>query len=104
MMSKSLTFYLLNHYQGVIILVCVCVCDMYLYIFVIQLYYGYKLVTFNITNFDFSICLSRKLYRGLHGISPLFRYAYSLQQKFDLLIYFRVLTIQNLDFSLNFWS
>lgn len=45
MMSKSLTFYLLNHYQGVIILVCVCVCDMYLYIFVIQLYYGYKLVT-----------------------------------------------------------
>lgn len=51
MMSKSLTFYLLNHYQGVIILVC----DMYLYIFVIQLYYGYKLVTFNITNFDFSI-------------------------------------------------
>lgn len=55
MMSKSLTFYLLNHHQGVIILVCVCVCDMYLYIFVIQLYYGYKLVTFNITNFDFSI-------------------------------------------------
>lgn len=55
MMSKSLTFYLLNHYQGVIILVCVCVCDMYLYIFVIQLYYGFKLVTFNITNFDFSI-------------------------------------------------
>lgn len=41
---------------------------------------------------------------GLHGISPLFRYAYSLQQKFDLLIYFRVLTIQNLDFSLNYWS
>lgn len=53
MMSKSLTFCLLNHYQGVIILVCAC--DMYLYIFVIQLYYGYKLVTFNVTNFDFSI-------------------------------------------------
>lgn len=88
-MSKSLTFYLLNHYQGVIILVYV---------------WYYKLGTFNIINFDFSICLSRKLYRGLHGISPLFRYAYSLQQKFDLLIYFRVLTIQNLDFSLNYWS
>lgn len=88
-MSKSLTFYLLNHYQGVIILVYV---------------WYYKLGTFNIRNFDFSICLSRKLYRGLHGISPLFRYAYSLQQKFDLLIYFRVLTIQNLDFSLNYWS
>lgn len=88
-MSKSLTFYLLNHYQGVIILVYV---------------WYYKLGTFNITNFDFSICLSRKLYRGLHGISPLFRYAYSLQQKFDLLIYFRVLTIQNLGFSLNYWS
>lgn len=88
-MSKSLTFYLLNHYQGVIILVYV---------------WYYKLGTFNLTNFDFFICLSRKLYRGLHGISPLFRYAYSLQQKFDLLIYFRVLTIQNLDFSLNYWS
>lgn len=49
MMSKSLTFYLLNHYQGVIILVYV---------------WYYKLGTFNITNFDFSICLSRKLYRG----------------------------------------
>lgn len=33
MMSKSLTFYLLNHYQGVIILVCVCVCVICIYIY-----------------------------------------------------------------------
>lgn len=62
-MSKSLTFYLLNHYQGVIILVYV---------------WYYKLGTFNITNFDFSICLSRKLYRGLHYLGMHTHYSRSL--------------------------
>lgn len=45
-MSKSLTFYLLNHYQGVIILVYV---------------WYYKLGTFNITIFFFYLLESKTL-------------------------------------------